>query len=105
MKPINLHLIYLAAILLLVFSCKSEQIEEPVPVTGIEISPSSKTLEVGKHDTLELIITPSKSTFTDYIWLSSEPSIARVMLLPLMGKGVSGLPPRAEFQSLTVPAG
>ena len=68
--------LYLPLILLLTFSCQSEDIE--VPITNLEISLSVNYIEVGETDTINLVIYPQDATNNDYIYTSSNPSIAEV---------------------------
>jgi len=69
---------YLAFILLIAFSCQNESEIIEVPITNIELSLSSDYIEVGLTDTIKLVIHPQDATNKDYIWSSSEPSIAEV---------------------------
>ncbi len=49
-----------------------------IPVTSVELSPSSVTLEVGESVAINAVITPSNATYTDLVWSSSAPMIASV---------------------------
>lgn len=66
----------LVIINLMAFSCNNDSIE--LPISSIELSTSSEYIEVGLTDTLRLTINPENATHKDYIWSSSNPSIAEV---------------------------
>lgn len=69
-------LIGLVIINLIAFSCNNESIE--VPISNIELSASSEYFEVGLTDTLQLTINPQNASNKEFIWSSSNPSIAEV---------------------------
>ncbi len=49
-----------------------------IPVTGISVSPTSLTLQMGEGSTLNATIFPEEATNKDIIWTSSHPSVATV---------------------------
>ena len=49
-----------------------------VPVTGVTVSPTTLTLEVGKTSTLTATVTPSNATDKTVTWKSSNTSVATV---------------------------
>lgn len=78
--------LYLPLLLLLSFSCQSEDIE--VPITNLEISLLGDYMEVGEADTINLVIYPEDATNKNYIYSSSDESIAEVSADGVV-KGVS----------------
>jgi len=50
----------------------------PTPVTGINLFPSSLTIQVGESETLTATVLPSNATKRDVTWSSNRPSVAKV---------------------------
>lgn len=76
MNKLNSISLILSLLLLLSFSCQSDDIK--VPITNLEISLSADYIEVGQADTINLVIYPEDATNKDYIYNSSDESIAEV---------------------------
>ena len=66
----------LSLLLLLSFSCQSDDIE--IPITNLELALSADYMEVGQTDTINLAISPQDATNKDYIYSSTDESIAKV---------------------------
>jgi len=67
---------YPAVILLIIFSCTREP--EIIPLEGIELTIPSNVIEVGESDTVNLVTSPENASPIEYIWETSDPSIATV---------------------------
>ncbi len=56
----------------------------PIPVTGISISPSTMTLAApgasGAESFLTATITPASATYQNLVWTSSDPAVATVSI-------------------------
>jgi ligand-binding sensor domain-containing protein len=68
--------LYLAFILLIIFSCEREPME--VRLTAIELSSPGGFVEAGVTDTIELVIFPENATPGEYTWSTSDLSVASV---------------------------
>lgn len=53
-------------------------VTEAIPVSGVEISPESVTLQPEESSPLTAVITPDNATFKDVSWSIGDPSIATV---------------------------
>lgn len=59
---------------------------EPVPVTGVSISPSALQVSAGGQKTLQAVVAPANATNKSVIWTSSQPSVATVVNGRVTGK-------------------
>uniref|UniRef100_UPI003D34A8B7 Ig-like domain-containing protein n=1 Tax=Maribacter flavus TaxID=1658664 RepID=UPI003D34A8B7 len=49
-----------------------------VPVTGVTVTPSSETLNVGDNASLTATVSPANATDTSVVWSTSNPEVATV---------------------------
>lgn len=76
MKKLFVSIILFAQVALLLNSCKKE--DETVSVTGVTINTSELTVIVGQTATLTATIAPENAENKDFIWNSSDPTVASV---------------------------
>lgn len=72
---------------------------KPVPITGIELSKKSITLEVNESAVLEVTIKPINATNKNIFWSSSNSSIATVNNGTIHGNGVGNAVITAKSES------
>ena len=53
-------------------------INQPIPVTGISLSPTSLTLQEGESSTLVATLSPQEASNKNVLWASSDPLVATV---------------------------
>ncbi|WP_036720508.1 GH32 C-terminal domain-containing protein [Paenibacillus harenae] len=59
---------------------------EPVPVTGVSITPASLQVSVGGKKALQAVVAPANATNKNVVWTSSQPSVATVVNGTVTGK-------------------
>lgn len=71
------HLITFCCFAFAAIAC-NETAEVDIPVTGVNINPSSLNINEGETFLLDVILTPSNTTEKTVEWTSSDPSVAAV---------------------------
>lgn len=71
-----LGLLSCISVFCVVSSCKKEDIS--IPVTGVTLSSTSVTIVEGEEIELEAFISPKKASNQEVIWITSNPSVAKV---------------------------
>ncbi|MBR1435584.1 MAG: leucine-rich repeat protein [Bacteroidales bacterium] len=70
--------IVLFAVCMTIFCCSKTKDDPVIPVTAVEVSPSTLEMDINEKKTLSVVITPSDATDKEISWSSSSSSIVSV---------------------------